>query len=167
MTSTTDERFDIREEIKVIPAWAIVVAVLIFVGFQLLLHVVLFPGDPHAPPVAVRVFIGLLPGTLFAFLALLIGYVNRDAKRRGMNRALWTILVIFIPNAIGFIIYFLARHPLLATCPKCGAAVNPAFNFCPKCKFNLHPTCPQCQHAIEIGGAFCPYCAHELKGVTQ
>jgi hypothetical protein len=30
-----------------------------------------------------------------------------------MNSLVWTLLVIFIPNGIGFIIYFLTRQPLL------------------------------------------------------
>ena len=94
---------------------------------------------------------------------LLIGYVNRDAKRRGMNYVLWTVLVIFIPNAIGYIIYFVVRQPIKGACPQCGATVNPGFNFCPKCKFLLHPACPQCHRGIEGGAAFCPYCSAELK----
>jgi RNA polymerase subunit RPABC4/transcription elongation factor Spt4 len=80
-----------------------------------------------------------------------------------MNYALWTVLVIFIPNAIGYIIYFVVRQPVRGACPQCGATVNPAFNFCPKCKFILHPACPECHRAIELGATFCPYCAADLK----
>jgi predicted amidophosphoribosyltransferase len=92
-----------------------------------------------------------------------------------MSVALWTLIVIFVPNAIGFILYFLLRQPLiyfllrwplLINCPQCGATLNPSFNHCPKCKFNLHPTCPECKHAVQTGDAFCPYCARGLKGAT-
>jgi RNA polymerase subunit RPABC4/transcription elongation factor Spt4 len=100
---------------------------------------------------------------VLAFLILLVGYVNRDAKRRGMNYKLWTILVLFIPNAIGYIIYFMVRKPIMGACPQCGAMVNPAFTFCPKCKFILHPACPQCHRTIEVGTTYCPYCSAELK----
>jgi RNA polymerase subunit RPABC4/transcription elongation factor Spt4 len=163
MNRTSHEGFDIREEVKVIPAWAIVLAVGFFVGVQALLHLVIFPRDLHAPPLVLRAVFGLIPACVLAFFTLLVGYVNRDTKRRGMNRTLWTILVIFVPNAIGFIIYFLMRQPVQATCPQCAATVNPAFNYCPRCKFNLHPACPQCHRTIEAGDTFCPYCASELK----
>lgn len=43
---------------------------------------------------------------IVALLPLLIGvYVYRDAKRRGMNAALWTLIAILAPSLIGFIIY--------------------------------------------------------------
>jgi hypothetical protein len=159
---------NIAEEVKVIPWWAIGLAALLFAGMQVLMHVVLFPRDPHAPPIALRIVIGFMAGAALAFFVLLVGYVNSDARRRGMNVALWTVLVIFVPNAIGFIIYFLMRHPLKIRCPKCGAMADPAFNFCPKCKFNLHPACPQCHHPVQVGDIYCPYCAIALlAGATS
>jgi RNA polymerase subunit RPABC4/transcription elongation factor Spt4 len=164
MNHTSEGKFDIREEIRLIPKVMIVVAVLIFLGMEALLVIVAFRHDPHAPPVAVQVLIATLAGSVLGFFTLLVGYVNRDAKRRGMNSKLWTALVLFIPNAIGYIIYFVVRQPITGACPQCGTTVNPAFNYCPKCKFNLHPACPQCHRGIEVGAAFCPYCSAELKG---
>ena len=52
---------------------------------------------------------------------LLVGYVFADAKRRGMNHVLWTLLAIFIPNAIGIILYFILREPIPVPCPACGS----------------------------------------------
>jgi len=142
----------------------VVVAVLVFLGVQALLLLVAFRHDPHAPPVAVQVLIATLAGSVLGVFLLLVGYVNRDAKRRGMNYVLWTVLVLLIPNAIGYIIYFVVRQPIMGVCPQCGAAVNPGFNYCPKCKCVLHPVCPQCHRTIEVGAKFCPYCSAELKG---
>jgi cytochrome bd-type quinol oxidase subunit 1 len=153
-------------EIRIIPWWAYVLAVVVFVGAQVLLHFLGFRREHNPPPFPFRVFFTVMMGCLVAFLALLIGYVNRDAKRRNMNSTLWTVLVIFIPNAIGFILYFLLRQPVLVQCPQCAERVNPNYNFCPKCKFHLRPTCPMCQRAIQPGDAYCPYCAHELKAAT-
>lgn len=102
-------------------------------------------------------------------IAFLIGYVNRDARRRGMNSALWTLLVIiFLPGwlFIGFVIYFLMREPLPYDCPQCGKPVGARFNFCPNCKCNLHPSCPNCKHEVGKTDKFCPYCATEL-GVAK
>jgi hypothetical protein len=158
---------NITHEVRLIPWWAIGLAIALFAGLQVLMQVVLFPREPHPAPLAFRVFISLMAGTALAFYVLLVGYVNRDARRRGMNVALWTVLVIFVPNAIGFIIYFLMRHPLRITCPKCGAVADPAFNFCPKCKFNLHLACPQCHHPIQVGDIYCPYCAKALAGAIS
>jgi hypothetical protein len=158
---------NIGDETKLIPWWAISLAVVVFVGMQVLMHRVLFRLEPHPAPLAWRVFIGFMAGAAFAFLVLLIGYVNRDARRRGMNVTLWTVLVIFVPYAIGFIIYFLMRQPLRITCPKCGAVADAAFNFCPKCKFNLHPACPGCHRAVQAGDVYCPFCARELAGASS
>ena len=94
-----------------------------------------------------------------------VAYVNRDAKRRGMNAAVWTLLVIVLLPAwtfVGFLIYFLMREPLPYPCPQCGKSVGARFNFCPNCKCNLHPSCPNCKREVVETDKFCPYCAQEL-----
>lgn len=111
---------------------------------------------------------GIVTGTalVIASLTFLVGYVNRDAKRRGMNSALWTLLVIVLLPAwtfIGFLIYFLMREPLPYDCPQCGKAVGARFNFCPNCKCNLHPSCPNCKHEVGEMDKFCPNCASDLR----
>jgi hypothetical protein len=101
-----------------------------------------------------------------AIIIFLVAYVNRDASRRGMSAALWTILVIILLPAwgfIGFVIYFLMREPLPYPCPQCGSTVGARFNFCPNCKCNLHPSCPQCKHEVVETDKFCPYCGNDLK----
>jgi cytochrome bd-type quinol oxidase subunit 1 len=152
-------------EIRIIPSWAYVLALVLFVSVQVLMHLA-FRQEHNPPPFLLSLFLSVMMGCILAFLALLIGYVNRDARRRNMNVSLWTLLVIFIPNAIGFILYFLLRQPVLIECPQCAEKVNPNYNFCPKCKFHLRPTCPVCQRAIQPGDTYCPYCAHELKVAT-
>jgi len=166
MNGTSGKKFDIREEFRVVPKAMVAVAVLLFLAMQVVLLAVLFRRDAHPPPVVLQVPIAFLGGSVLAFFALLIGYINRDAKRRGMNYKLWTFLVLVIPNGIGYIIYFVVRQPIWSACPQCSATVNPGFNFCPKCKFNLHPACPQCHRGIEAGATFCPYCAAELKALV-
>ena len=63
---------------------------------------------------------------IVALLPLLIGvYVYRDAKRRGMNAALWTLIAILAPSLIGFIIYLLVRGNYSnLKCPRCAATVT-------------------------------------------
>jgi uncharacterized membrane protein len=106
-----------------------------------------------------------LVSVFIAALLFLIGYVHSDARRRGMNATLWTILVVILLPAwlaLGFIIYFLLREPLPYLCPQCSASVSARFNYCPNCKFNLRPTCPQCRREVRLGDRFCPHCASEL-----
>jgi predicted amidophosphoribosyltransferase len=78
---------------------------------------------------------------------------------------LWTLLVIFIPKAIGFIAYFLLRKPLVINtpqCPKCGTGVGPGFRYCPKCGYAFAPSCPQCGQQISPDYAWCPHCGKGL-----
>ncbi|HTS69381.1 MAG TPA: hypothetical protein VMO17_10395, partial [Terriglobia bacterium] len=110
MNGTSGKKFDIREEFRVVPKAMVAVAVLLFLAMQVVLLAVLFRRDAHPPPVVLQVPIAFLGGSVLAFFALLIGYINRDAKRRGMNPALWTLLAIFLPYGIGIIIYFLMRE---------------------------------------------------------
>jgi hypothetical protein len=163
MNHSSEGRFDLREELRLIPKAMVAAAVLVFLGIPTLLILFVFRHDPHAPPVAVHILVCTLAGSVLGIFLLLIGYVNRDAKRRGMNSVLWTVLVLIVPNGIGFILYFVIRQPVMGKCPQCGATVNPAFNFCPKCKYLLHPVCPQCHRTIEVGETFCPYCSADLK----
>jgi hypothetical protein len=102
---------------------------------------------------------------MMATFIFLIGYVNRDAKRRGMNSPLWTLLVTILLPAwtfLGFLIYFLMREPLPYPCPQCSKTVGARFNFCPNCKCNLHPSCSNCKREVVETDKYCPYCATEL-----
>ncbi len=100
----------------------------------------------------------MLVASSLAIIILMIGYVNADSKRRGMNSLLWTLLVIFVPKALGFIAYFLLRKPLLIPCPNCGTAVGSDFRYCPKCGHALTPTCSHCGRSISGDYVCCPYC---------
>jgi hypothetical protein len=119
------------------------------------------------PALASLALAGIITGVslCFATIIFLIAYVNRDAKRRGMNSTLWTLLaIILLPGylIIGFMVYFLMREPLPYPCPQCGTSVGARFNFCPNCKCNLHPSCPNCKREVAETDKYCPYCAHEL-----
>src|SRR5262245_60724296 len=113
------ERPGIRQEIAVIPTWAYILAAVVFVTIPFLFFGFVWPREDSPPSQFVRVVLPFIPSTVLAFLALMIGYVNKDAGRRGMSRALWTAIVILVPNAIGFILYFLLRNPVRTNCPKC------------------------------------------------
>ena len=156
----------LADEIKIIPWWAYLFATIGFLCMQ-----AVFNGKvrmaPNAPPAVVCLLLGILVGIVIACYMLLIGYVNRDAGRRGMSRVLWTLLVIFIPNALGFILYFLLRQPLMQPCPQCHAQVQASFNYCPTCNTKLHPHCAQCQRMVRLNDTFCPYCGFKLDEINH
>lgn len=156
------QKTNLRDEIRIIPWWAWTLAAVAFLCMQFLFHAVV-PHHHDPPPPALRIWLGFMLGIVLAFYFLFLGYVNADAGRRGMNRALWTVVVMFIPNALGFILYFFMRQPLQAVCPQCSTKVEAGFSFCPKCSFKLTPTCPGCQRTVHAGDAYCPYCGSTLS----
>lgn len=148
-------------EIRIVPAWAWVLAGIVCVAAQWFFNIAV-AHDSNPPPAWSRPLLGLLAGIAGGCYLLFIGYINCDAKRRGMNRVLWTIVAAFIPNALGIILYFILRQPLRTACPRCETAVQPAFNFCPRCSFKLSPSCPQCQRMVGVNDVYCPYCGTSL-----
>jgi RNA polymerase subunit RPABC4/transcription elongation factor Spt4/putative flippase GtrA len=155
--------------LKIIPTPARVIAALIYilaaVGFWAIFT---FSNDPGSQgmPFAGKVAIIAFASTPLVCWVLLIGYVNADAKRRGMRYVMWTLLAIFIPNAIGIIVYFILRDPLPRMCPQCSQLVKAGFAYCPHCGYNLAPACPSCKRAVEPSWKICPTCGTSLAGVA-
>ena len=154
-----------RDELKVIPRTARAIAALgyIFVAAMFSLFVMFSPDKEMArTPEVGKIFIMVVPGFVLAIYILIVGYVYADAKRRGMRYVMWTLLAIFIPNAIGIILYFVMRDPLLAHCTNCGAEARQGFAFCPRCGGSLALACPQCRKAVEPGWSHCVHCGAAL-----
>jgi Double zinc ribbon len=147
-----------RSELAIIPGVATAIAVLAFAIMQICLLVLLPHYERDIPPMPFMVLISIFGGIVIAIVVLMVGYVYADSKRRGMNPLLWTLLVIFVPKAIGFIAYFLLRKPLLLPCPKCGTPVTADFGYCQKCGDALRPFCCHCGRTISHDFVCCPYC---------
>jgi double zinc ribbon protein len=143
---------------KTVPMWARVLAAVLFPAPLLAVGVLVVRGDMPVFMMAM----GLFLGSLLAGMALLTGYVNQDARRRGMNPTLWTILVLVIPNGIGFVVYFVARQPLQVPCPGCGARVPSDVSYCARCGFKVAPNCPRCGRSLAAGQAYCAHCGEAL-----
>ena len=61
-------------------------------------------------------------------------WVYKDAKSRGLNAKLWVIAVIFIPNFIGLILYFIVgRKQIMIECSNCNSRINYDSKYCNKC----------------------------------
>jgi hypothetical protein len=76
---------------------------------------------------------GAFIGSLFAVLVLGLGYVYGDARRRNMPAVAWLLVALFVPNLLGFLLYFVLRKPLGRPCPQCGQAITPEQRFCSWC----------------------------------
>jgi hypothetical protein len=172
------EHLRFSEEVKVVPGFLVVamIALLILgeaVALTLCLNSIPEPWEPvlefgPRAGLALVAAIGFGIWIVLATIVCLTGYVHADAKRRGMNAGLWTFLVILmLPGyiALGFILYFVAREPLPFHCPRCGTMVSARFNYCPGCKYCLHPTCGQCQGEVGDMDKFCARCGHDLAQV--
>jgi hypothetical protein len=179
------EKLQFWNEFRIIPRWVIGMVVVLYVialGVAITVNMAqqnnpngneMFPPELRDNPALAQVaLVGLvtLVSLFFASFIFMLAYVNRDASRRGMNSALWTILVlIFMPTwgLIGLVIYLLMREPLPYPCPECATTVNARFNFCPNCKCNLHPSCPQCKREVGELDKFCPHCGNDLKASSD
>ena len=153
-----------REEMNVIAPGMWVLAAILYVVLAICLLFVAPRADPEInawPAVGKAAFGFGIPAIVFVY-TLLVGYVFRDAQRRGMRHVMWTLLAIFIPNTIGFILYFIFRDPILQGCPQCGAAISTKFPYCPKCGAARTKTCPQCRNAVEPGWSHCAKCGAKL-----
>ena len=158
------------EEMKIVPRTARVIAVLAYLGIVCALGAtVLYGNDPELAkwPTWAKALLVFAPGIVLAMLVLLIGYVYGDAKRRGMHYVLWTLLAIFVPNAIGIILYFILRSAPPRPCPGCSQIVKAGYAFCPHCSRNLMPACPSCKRSVEFGWNSCAHCGSTLGTVTQ
>ena len=151
-----------KDEIRIFAAWAYYLFTLVLLTVAVL-FVTIEGRDHNAPRLIVRCLMGVLVGTVLGCYAVLIGYINQDAGRRGMSRVLWTLIAIFVPNGLGIVLYFVLRKPRTAHCPQCNAQVEPGFSFCPRCRNRLQPTCPHCQRSVDPGNKFCPYCGGGLE----
>lgn len=165
-TVARDTKTTLKAEVRIIPAvgWAVAGVVLLLwlaVVTPLILGTV--KPKPGEPPVELLGAILIFSGAVLTIFVLMIFYVNADAGRRQMSRLLWTLLVIFIPNAIGFIVYFLVRKPIARPCGHCGQAARPEFTFCPACGTSLSATCPACSRGVEAGWANCAFCGTKLS----
>jgi len=163
-------RFD--QEFALVPEGARWTAALVCLAVTALMGALfLVPGFAERDGTALLVmspfFLLSLIGVAFlGAYVLLVGYVFGDAKRRGMNHVLWTLLSIFIPNAIGIILYFILRDPIPLPCPACGALARKGHAFCAGCGAAVRPACPQCRQPVEPGWRNCARCGAALTGAS-
>ena len=149
-----------RNRTSVIPKPAWILAIVAYFFFYMVMRFGLLPHGPRTQywPEPAKVFVSLIAPLFAVVWILLIGYIYGDAERRGMRQWLWVLLAIFIPDAIGIILYFILRDPMPFYCSHCGTPTKSTFTFCPNCSASLRPTCTQCGRGLERGWKHCPIC---------
>jgi hypothetical protein len=75
----------------------------------------------------------LVFGVMAGIWLLCLGFVYADAQRRGMRAVLWVLVAFFFPHLLGFLLYFVMRHPIAAACAHCGMTVPNHQRFCSWC----------------------------------
>ena len=151
----------LRDELGVAPRPGIAISVLLaFVGTGAWLLVA------DRAPLAARIPLALALALLVFLYGFLVSYVYGAARRRGMRPAPWALAAAFVPNALGFIAYFLLREPLLQRCGACGASARRAYAFCTQCGAPLGRTCPTCRRPVEAFWDHCAHCGTKLEETT-
>ena len=162
-----------EQEWALVPTGARWTAVLVcLVVMSIVGGIFLLPGLAERNGTAILVmlpfFLASLVGVAFiGAWVLLVGYVFGDAKQRGMNHVLWTLLAIFIPNAIGIILYFILREPVTVPCPACGTPARKGHAFCAGCGAAVRVACPQCRQPVEPGWRNCARCGVPLTPASS
>jgi hypothetical protein len=157
-----------EQEWAVVPDGARWTAALVCLAVTALMGAIfLLPGlaerDGKAVAILAPFFLLSLVGVAFlGAYVLLVGYVYGDARRRGMNHILWTLLAIFIPNAIGIILYFILRDPVPVPCPSCRMPARKGHAYCASCGAAVRAACPQCRQPVEAGWRNCAHCGAAL-----
>jgi hypothetical protein len=157
-------RFD--REWAAVPAGARWTAAFVGLVFTALMTGIVFSraaAEELPAPVFVFALLALLGAGAMAIYVLLLGYVYGDARRRGMNRFLWTLLALFIPYAVGIILYFVLREPVLVSCPSCGTPARKGHAYCVGCGTAVRTACPSCRQPVEPGWRNCALCGHALR----
>jgi hypothetical protein len=129
----------VRQFLDVVPKAVKAVACGVAGGVILIGFVATFiQGHGQNTPFAVLVpgaGFGLLAALVIAIWILCLGYVYADARRRGMPPILWTLIAAFIPNLLGFLLYFALRRPIALPCPHCGQPTTAEQRFCSWCGY--------------------------------
>jgi hypothetical protein len=90
----------------------------------------------------------MMPGVI---LLLVIGaaiasgvWVYQDAKSRGLEAGLWTLLAVVVPNFLGVLIYFMVgRKSAVIYCDACHMRTEQGRPFCSHCGARLSVQQPQ------------------------
>jgi RNA polymerase subunit RPABC4/transcription elongation factor Spt4 len=144
---------------------ATIIVLGIFIGVTLLIGLTGAYADLSTDDriaLTVIAFIALFMVIVFAILGVL---VYRDARKLGMNAWMWTLIAIFAPNGVGFIIYLVFRYneKKKKRCQSCNYVLTDDYDVCPHCGNSVGRKCSECGKIVEKEWKVCPYCRTALK----
>lgn len=158
MQRNNETQTGLAAEIKIVPSWAYALAALGFVCAQIFFNVVV-----ARQPTWARVGLGGMLGVVLGCYLLFIGYISRDARRRGMSPVLWTLVALLIPNGLGILLYFILRQRLPSTFALAGNSIPAESGSCPRCGYRVSADCPRCQRVVGADDVYCRYCGTSLQ----
>ena len=118
-------------------------------------------------------FAGLFGLLFLALLIWILVWVYKDAQSRGLNGALWAILVFFL-HLVGLVVYLLVRsgHPVLrpgtsqgvpaAPTPPPAPTAPPISPVAAPPTPPVSPVCSKCGRTLQQGWVACPHCGEKL-----
>lgn len=153
----------VNNDARLIPSWSVGAAGVAFVLVEYYWWLIA-PAQHHHPPapLGLRIYFNLSWGIVAALSFLMVGYVSKDAPRRGMSTRFWILICFVMPGFIGAVLYFLLRMPEVSPCPACGTQVQSEFHFCPQCNYQLTTSCGNCFRSVRATDQYCTCCGHEL-----
>lgn len=109
----------------------------------------------------IMVLMGII---LISLMISIVVFVAKDAKRLGMNPVMWVLVVIFVPNLLGLVIYLIVRSSAAKkfACYQCGKPVENDYAICPYCKSDLTSHCKGCDQILAPEWRNCPKCGQEV-----
>ncbi len=165
-----DDRFSLEPvsaELGLVPRWSVAAAAAAFVSVLYVFWVIVPAHRHHQLPFGLRLYFALSWSALSALYMLMVGYISRDAGRRGMRARWWILTSLLLPGGIGAVLYFLLRSPRIALCPACSARIEPGYHFCPQCAYHLSASCARCFRSMHLADRFCVECGWDRTTVRE
>lgn len=76
---------------------------------------------------------------MFTMLISIFVWTYKDAKSRGLNAIVWTLIVMFVPNLMGLLLYFIVgRRESRIICSKCNSSAPFPAKYCNNCGSEIY-----------------------------
>jgi RNA polymerase subunit RPABC4/transcription elongation factor Spt4 len=119
------------------------------------------------------------------FWFVVLGWVWVDVSERTTNvfAKLASVFLVGVFNILGLVVYLLIRPKQtiqdlywadlerrylkyetaeLGDCPNCKFSLQPGFNVCPRCSFQIKKQCGRCAVWVDKTFAYCPFCSSNI-----
>jgi RNA polymerase subunit RPABC4/transcription elongation factor Spt4 len=135
------------------------------------------------------IIIEVIKYAFIGFWLIVVGWVWVDSGERTthLTSRILGVIVVGVLNLLGLVIYLLVRPKQtiqelywadlerrylkyetseLGDCQNCKHSLQPGFNVCPNCGFQIKKQCGRCNVWVEKSYAYCPFCASGFANVV-